>query len=786
VRIWCALAAAALLACTGSLDSKLAEVRQLHGAGDFAGSIEPLRAILSRDPNLAEANYLLGIALVQTGKPVLATVPLEKAAVTDDFGVAAGTLLSAVLASRQQHAAAGIAAQRVLERDPDNVLALQVHAASSLRTGDTETALENAKHAVEISPAALQARVLEAVALDRLGRQEEAAQAETRLFETARAAGQNPAEVRSCTMLALLHNELGDNERAIRTIDGCLQRFPTEPFLLQQAASLYDVAGRSSEGTRLWETAARVEPDNPILRSLLAERLARQGRAQEAEAILVDAADRFGDVRSLTQLARFYQQRGDFERATAATERALAKSPTPPTELRVIQTELLIDRGELEAAEAQIEEIDVDFYRSLLRGRLWAARGEDHAALEALEEGLAQGPPHPGARYLAGTIAERLGLVDKAILHYREAVANDPGLTDAPIELARLLMARGQLDQAAAMIAIGLATRPGSAAKAEVLAARIEAARGHADAANAHLEKLAQMPDQRGRALLERAALAARDGGPEAAVSVIQQGGLDLLDPENTAVLRELAENLVNLGRGEEAMKHIDAALKRSPDSAALYDARARVLFRLGRFDQARAAFREALRVSPDYASALSGLGRLAAQDGNLEEAIALLDRAYERSVHDTFSALLAAQLVQQQGRTDEAEQRMRTILRNNPADVGALNDLAWLLASESRDLDTALDLAERATRLDPRPEVLDTLGWVRLQRGEPGLALAPFERALSADPDAASILYRMGLALERLGRNEPARDAFRKALGAGDFPEAEEARAALSRIGAS
>ena len=66
------IAIAGLVACSGSPDRQLAEVRDLQGTGDFHASIAPLRTVLQRDPNMSEANYLLGIALVQTGKPVLA------------------------------------------------------------------------------------------------------------------------------------------------------------------------------------------------------------------------------------------------------------------------------------------------------------------------------------------------------------------------------------------------------------------------------------------------------------------------------------------------------------------------------------------------------------------------------------------------------------------------------------------------------------------------------------------------------------------------------------------
>ena len=65
--------------CGGDIESRMAEVRALQNVGQFKGSIEELREILTVSPDLAEANYRLGLALVQTGESSRAVWPLQKA-----------------------------------------------------------------------------------------------------------------------------------------------------------------------------------------------------------------------------------------------------------------------------------------------------------------------------------------------------------------------------------------------------------------------------------------------------------------------------------------------------------------------------------------------------------------------------------------------------------------------------------------------------------------------------------------------------------------------------------
>ena len=97
--------------CGGDIESRMTEVRALQDVGQFSASIEELREILTISPDLPEANYRLGLALVQTGEPSRAVWPLQKAAESSDYGITAGVLLASTHFQTKNYDEAARAAQ---------------------------------------------------------------------------------------------------------------------------------------------------------------------------------------------------------------------------------------------------------------------------------------------------------------------------------------------------------------------------------------------------------------------------------------------------------------------------------------------------------------------------------------------------------------------------------------------------------------------------------------------------------------------------------------------------
>jgi tetratricopeptide (TPR) repeat protein len=129
---------------------------------------------------------------------------------------------------------------------------------------------------------------------------------------------------------------------------------------------------------------------------------------------------------------------------------------------------------------------------------------------------------------------------------------------------------------------------------------------------------------------------------------------------------------------------------------------------------------------------------RVEAAAGRDDAALRRLSDALER--HPGAEALARARgdLLEHNGRLEEALAARETALALAPSSVSAQNDVAWTLALLGRDLDRALGLAQTAAdRSGEAPDVLDTLATVLLARGEAAAALPVVDRALPSSRDA-------------------------------------------------
>ncbi len=212
---------------------------------------------------------------------------------------------------------------------------------------------------------------------------------------------------------------------------------------------------------------------------------------------------------------------------------------------------------------------------------------------------------------------------------------------------------------------------------------------------------------------------------PQRAMDALQQAIAG--NPDLPRYYVEFANLCLAHGASPLGIEVLNAGLQRIPDSAALYLARGLLFSELAQYEKGEADFNTAERLDPgvEFASAIRGLAEL------------------------------------QQNKLGDAEALIRERLRSHPDDALLHYLLAEVLikkavAPGSPEFQEALNAATKSVQLQPSLEAArNVLGRLYLEQGNTDGAIEQSRMALRSNPNDATALYRLVLALRKAGKTE-------------------------------
>ena len=143
--------------------------------------------------------------------------------------------------------------------------------------------------------------------------------------------------------------------------------------------------------------------------------------------------------------------------------------------------------------------------------------------------------------------------------------------------------------------------------------------------------------------------------------------------------------------------------------------------------------------------------------------------RLCQAAPEDVRGLYVLAQVLDDKKDMPGAERALRQILEKDPLDATALNYLGYMLADHGARLDEAVDLVQRALKVEPEnPSFLDSLGWAYYRQGHLDKADGPLTRAAAKLPDNSVVQDHLGDLRYRQRRYADAAAAWERSL-AGD-----------------
>ncbi|MEZ5284371.1 MAG: tetratricopeptide repeat protein [Vicinamibacterales bacterium] len=465
--------------------------------------------------------------------------------------------------------------------------------------------------------------------------------------------------------------------------------------------------GKTDEAVTILENVASQAPYVAEPFVLLAEARTTQGRVQEAAEALVQAAQ--VNPRYYVSLADLYERLGRRAAAAGAYAQALdgIRSPSRDLRLRYISALLNVPDG------------------------IGASR-----ARAAIDELLTDSPNDTRLLYLKSTAALQLHDTATAEAAARQILASNPGSVAGLSALARTLADQYRyrdVVELLAPLARETAARekgrePETASALSQLGLAYQQLGDYEEAIAAYTAARTVSGDEAYDLYIVQALMSARQFDRAAALAETALAA----DPTDVRMARLRAQALARAGRTAEAITFLEGAIKAESRSPQL-----------------------ALALADAYAA-----------DKRYDDAVRVIEQAETAFGEDEAFTLKLVGLYEESGRLAEAERELRARIEGDPLDALALNYLGYMLADRTQRFDEAVDLIQRALKVEPdNPSYLDSLGWALYKQGKVDEAAQPLGRAAAALPANSVIQDHHGDVLARQGKWTEAASAWQRAL---------------------
>jgi tetratricopeptide (TPR) repeat protein len=740
-------ASVSLLSCSG--DPQKSKVKYLASADryfankDYAAAIIEYRKAIAQDAHFGEARLKLGNAYQAIGDTQNAYAEHIRAADLMPDNVQAQLRAGSMLLSVGQYPEAKARALAALAKDPKNVdgLVLMGNALAGLK--DFDNAINQVEEALENNPSVM-------LAYANLG-----------MFQLAK----------------------GQRTAAEAAFKRATNVDPKSVVAHLNLGSFYWSAGQLDEAEREFKTAFNLDAKAAATSRALATFYTSNGRRAEAEPFLkiFSATDESAGL----VLADYYLGDGRFKEAVAVLEPlSNQKNSFVPAKLRLAALDFGQNRRP--QAYATLEEVlkrEPTNGRTLeMKARFLVLERRFDEALKIVDSVIKRDPSALGSFYIRGVCLKATDKADQALDTFQELLKKVPSSVAVQLEVAQLRLARGDVTVALEVLSGVVKAHPRSG-PAHFLLGQALLRTGDLDGAERQFVGVTKGLPSSGEA--------------QAWLGLVYQAKRDLarsrsafnhaeqVEPKSRAALIGLLSADLIEKKYDSARARVQSALAERPKDAGLLVLAGNTYVAMNDTKKAESAFGTALEVDSTNLEAFSKLAVLYHAQGRLEEAKTSYEQFARLHEKPVVAMTFLGMIAELQKNPGEARKRYQRALELDSRAAIAANNLAWMYAETSENLDLALELAQTAkAQLPDVPQVNDTLGWVYYKKGMATLAVTYLREASRQGPARADIQYRLGLAYMKAGDQKNARLSLEQALKMNpQLPEAAEAKRALATL---
>jgi len=688
---------------------------------EFSCAVQAFRKALALEPQSVEANFNLGLALMQSG---------------------------AVEAS-------GESFRRTLTLKPDLIPARVALATVLVELNDLPGAEEHFLGALRLD--AKNSGALRGIARVLIIQQHFAAA----IPYLKQALVQEPGELGHFLALGVAYAESGDGKEAVAILKRGIQLAPRLPAFHFNLGNVYAGQELYPDAAREYTEVLRLDPTNEEARIGLASALV----ANREYAVAISHVERYKGESGFQKhylLGLSMRGLGRNAEAEPELEKAVASNPKhydAQYQLGFVQAR----NGKLREARQHLEAArDLDPNASDARFQLARVlrdlneEDKSKAEFEAVQKSK-QVSANVTAAGTSGALAnEQLmkGNAAKAVELYQEALKLEPGnaKTWYNLSLAYARQRDTAGEQRALEKAVELDPRFG---KARNQLGLLQLQQGNLDAAEKQLRAALEAEPQYAEAWNNLGVLLSQrsqaDDAEKAFLRAVECDGAYTQARLNRGI------SLASLGRFAEATAELETVVKQTPNDARAITVLAMATAKSNRWKEAEALFRKVVALQPQSSEAQMNLGIALADQPNLTAALQAFTDAVKLAPQSAMARYNKGRASFDLRDYEQARLELGEAYKIDPKFAPAL----YLLAVTERQLDKSRESADHARQLialEPNnAEALYLLGRNLMQLGDKPEALEAWRKAVEADPRNAETLYNLSRALREINPQQAA-----------------------------
>ena len=601
--------------------------------------------------------------------------------------------------------------------------------------------------------------------------------------------------------LGLLQN---DPELAVKEFEITRQLMPGKP---EYELGYFQALAASKRFPEAEDVARRLIASNktyaPIY-DLLYVNYMNQKRTREAEQVLSEkAANNPKQANFLLQLAGHYLITGQTAKMDQSLGRLNDEKEFPDGHLlagdflffRARQLELA--RQQYDAGANAFPKDKATYQKRMIE--LLASSARNTEANELVGSVLKDNPKDDDARAMKAALQLQTGDLKQIRLAANELqslVAKTPDNHLLRYNLARAYLAENETEQARLQLEAAIKIRPDFVIGKESLAA-LYLSKGDAGKALKEAEESIKLdPNQLPARLVRSSALLVigdKDKAREELNTVLRMapdnpdaryqvgfmawqekdfkragelfGSIMKNNPKDIRGVVGMVETLASQKKMDEAIKTVQTTLAQDPKRDDYRTVLANLYARSDRFDEAIKIFEELSKSQPRNGELLLRMAESQRRKGDIDTSMQTFRRASQVSQGDVRPLLQLGLMLDGTGRRDQAKPIYEQVLKIDPDQPVALNNLAFIKAEEGIDLDVAMTMAQKARqKLPAAPSIKDTLGWIYVKKNLADDAISLLKDVVKADPTNPSFRYHYGMALLQKGNRPEAKKELEEA----------------------